>query len=594
MNESPTQPFPSGIGPILIVFLAWAAIIGLSLNAYRPVQPLTVDAPADQFSATRATKILKTLVGDSIPHPAGSPQNAIVRQRIVSLLESYGYEVEIQTGTGQVWARAKHRSPDRDQIELHNIIARLKGTRSGPAIMLTAHYDSVPSGPGASDDGVGTAAVLEIARMLAAEPAPERDIVFLITDGEEFGLLGADLFVAENPLAKEIGLAINLEARGTTGPSLMFETSPLSRRLIPVFAASAQKPLASSLFFEIYKRLPNDTDFTIFNRAGMLGYNFAFIGDVKNYHTTEDNYESVDPGSLQHHGENALDLIRELLASPEMNELLSQRSSAAEAVETASDEAVYFDLFGQWIIWWPSGWSIWICGVAAVLFLIASPQFKQVNFVETNSRPQSRFVGFAIHFAAQILVILLISLVGYLLQYLVGRDARLSLPWPQQPVPILIGYWSASLAIVGGLSIAFAKWLNPKSAWISLCVLWLALAVASSLQLNGASYLFVVPITAATTFALIACWFGEKGLLATIIATAIAAGAIWLPMERLFYDAVGLGMPIATLIRMSLLGTTLLGVLSIGNNRTRFVFSVLAAVVSVGAFVSAIALTSEV
>ena len=174
------------------------------------------------------------------------------------------------------------------------------------------------------------------------------------------------------------------------------------------------------------------------------------------------------------------------------------------------------------------------------------------------------------------------------------QDPRMSNPWPLRPVPILVGYWMASFAIVGGLSIAFSKWLDPKRTWYAFCVLWMALAVASSIQVNGVSYLFVVPILATTVFACVACWFGEKGLIASIVVTSIAVGLIWFPMEPLLYDAVGFRMPIATLLCMSMLGTTLLGLLSISTIRTRFSFAIITVVVSVAAFGAAIILNSEV
>lgn len=581
------------MGPILIAFLAWVLIIAMSLGAYRPVAPLPADAPESQFSAARADGILKTLVGDAIPHPAGSEQNAVVRTRIVSLLESFGYQVEIQKGTGQVWASAKNRSPDRDTIELHNIIARRAGSRSGPPIMLVSHYDSVPFGPGASDDGVGTAALLEIARMLAAEPVPEREVMFLITDGEEFGLLGAELFVNEHPLAKKVALAINLEARGTTGPSLMFETSRLSRQLVPVFADSARKPMASSLFFEIYKRLPNDTDFTLLNRSGIFGFNFAFIGNVKNYHTTADNYENVDRGSLQHHGENALGLIRACVNSDVLKDIFTAKSGGNPGDLPKTDEAVYFDLFGKWIVWWPSSWSVWFCGVAAVMVVITTIGFRDVKLRDTQSQLRSRWAAVVIHVGALLFAVLLIFLTGFLIQMLVRNDPRMSNPWPLQPVPILLGFWAASFAVVSGLAIALEKWLEPRGWMIAFCLLWLVFATASSVYINGASYLFVLPLLIVTGFGVVACWFGKYGLVSTIVVAAIAVGFFWLPMERLFYDAVGFRMPIATLVRMSLLGTTVLGLQSLTTNRVRFGVAISTALGAIVAFVAAIYLNSE-
>lgn len=580
----------SGLGPILFVMLAWAITIGLSVASYRPVAPKPTSIADDLFSAMRADRILEELVGDSIPHPAGSEQNKIVRQRIVGLLESFGYQIEIQSGVGRVRSSVKNRSPDKDVVPLNNIIARRPGATTAshqrPALMLVSHYDSVPSGPGASDDGVGTAALLEIARMLSQEPAPGREVVFLITDGEELGLLGAELFVNDHPLADKIGLAINLEARGTTGPSLMFETSRASRQLIPLFARSSPKPMCSSLFFEIYKRLPNDTDFTLLNEDGMLGFNFAFIGDVKNYHTTADNFENVDRGSLQHHGGNALRLIRECLSTDEIDELLLTRLNE----ESDPDEAVYFDLFGQWVIWWPSSWSIWFCVVALAGILI---RLTTSGGEEVAASWRTRLCRLFVALTMLLVAILVISGVGYLIQSLVQRDPRMSNPWPRQPVPILIGFWTASLAVVIGLTLVCSKWLDPRSILSAFCWLWLGLAFASSVWLTGACYLFVVPVVGTVIVGMAARIMGDRGLTTTLVAAAILVGVIWLPMERLFYDAVGFRMPIALLVRMSLVGTTTVGLFALANNRTKLGVAIATGAISIAAFASAIWLNSE-
>ena len=61
-----------------------------------------------------------------------------------------------------------------------------------------------------------------------------------------------------------------------------------------------------------YKRLPNDTDFTIFKEHGIEGYNFAFVRYVQNYHTKNDDFAHADPGSLQHHGQNTWQLLTAL------------------------------------------------------------------------------------------------------------------------------------------------------------------------------------------------------------------------------------------------------------------------------------------
>jgi len=193
-----------------------ALLLTATLAAYRPPAPLAANASPDAFSAYRAAAILQDLVGDGIPHPIGSPALARMRDAIVKRLSALGYAPELQSGL-----------VCRDGVcgNPVNIVATLGGsTDDKDAVMLAAHYDSVPAGPGASDDGAAVATLIEIARILAVRPRPPHPIVLLLTDGEEAGLLGATLFVQQHPLSKQVKAALNLDAGGTSGSSLMFET----------------------------------------------------------------------------------------------------------------------------------------------------------------------------------------------------------------------------------------------------------------------------------------------------------------------------------------------------------------------------------
>src|SRR6185436_14698966 len=191
-----------------------------------------------------------------------------------------------------------------------NVIARLKGTGAGRALLLSAHYDSVATGAGASDDAAGVAALLETARALKTQPPLQNDVIFLFTDGEEAGLFGARAFTEQHPWAKDVGVVMNFEARGNGGPSIMFETSSGNQQLIKTFGQTAPDPVASSLTYEIYKLLPNDTDLSVFKEAKLPGLNFAYINGFTHYHTNLDTPVQLDERSLQHHGASALALTR--------------------------------------------------------------------------------------------------------------------------------------------------------------------------------------------------------------------------------------------------------------------------------------------
>ncbi|MEM7453688.1 MAG: M20/M25/M40 family metallo-hydrolase [Planctomycetota bacterium] len=532
---------------LLLTLVAWSTIAVAGFFSNSPPSPLDKAAPEDVFSAGRADEILEHLVGDSIPHPAGSEHNIVVRQRILDLLESFGYEPEVQDSSTRI--RFMRTEDDPETIEVVNIVARLRGTNSRAessdapgAVMLVVHYDSTPFGPGACDDGVGCAAALEIARMLKQEDAPSRDIIFLITDGEEYGLLGAYRFVEEHSWAKDVDYLINLEARGTTGPSFMFETSAGSLELVRYLSETISVPMTSSLYFEIYKHLPNDTDFTVFKENGFAGYNFAFIGDVKNYHTPEDNFENADRGSLQHHGQNALALIRKL--------------SSLDEFKSSDERAVYFDLFGKVLIWWPESWSLWLA--------LAGVPLSIFSFLR-RSRKQAWYYGAALSVAGFLLFIA----TGIGLSYLLQTESRFQEPWPASPVPIAMSFWLLMLSV----AFAFCSFVLPRtsatSTWIAVWTGWTIAAVGSTIVAGGASYLFIVPAFVAWVGRFVFVDLLKQNIGIVALVSSATAAVFWLPMSFAFYDALGFKLTIVIVIRAALLGSTILPVLMTARLETR-------------------------
>ena len=140
-----------------------------------------------------------------------------------------------------------------------------------PALLLSCHHDSVGAGPGASDDGAAVASLLEIAGILARETPLPRPVILLFTDGEEIGLTGARGFSRFNETADRIGMVINLEARGSSGGSLMFETSRGNSWIIDQMAQGVQRPMSSSAYVTVYRTMPNSSDLTVFMQRGLNG-----------------------------------------------------------------------------------------------------------------------------------------------------------------------------------------------------------------------------------------------------------------------------------------------------------------------------------
>ena len=204
--------------PLAITLAVFALVYFISVLRYAPPAVAPASAPSDHFSAARANEVQERLVGDGSTRFVGTDGNARGRAVIAAELSRFGWAVESQ----QDWSCTFHGAC----AFVTNVIGRLQGTAPGEhdGVLVSAHHDSVLAGPGASDDGLGTAALLETARALSAGSRPRRTIVALFADGEETGLLGAGAFL-RHPLAGSIGTTVNIDARGNHGPSQMFETS---------------------------------------------------------------------------------------------------------------------------------------------------------------------------------------------------------------------------------------------------------------------------------------------------------------------------------------------------------------------------------
>ncbi len=332
----------------------WLALVlsaGLGLYGMRPPAALGPKTAADQFSARRAIAHLPHFA--TRPHPTGSEANDRTREYLVATLRALGAEVRIEKTTG------RHTRGKRVwEGEAQNIVATLPGTDNHRAVMLAAHYDSVPTGPGAADDGAGVTSILEALRAVRAGPPLANDLLILLTDGEEAGLLGAAGFVADHPdLSSRVGIVMNLEARGSSGPALMFETSDQNGWLIPEFARAAPYPMASSLMYSFYKLMPNDTDLTELKKSGVGALNFAFTETVKNYHSAHDTVANLDPRSVQQMGANTLALARHFGRLP-----LS---------EARKPGCIYFNWLGARLLFYPV-WGAWLLAAVTVVLLVVA------------------------------------------------------------------------------------------------------------------------------------------------------------------------------------------------------------------------------
>ncbi|MBS0275042.1 MAG: M20/M25/M40 family metallo-hydrolase [Proteobacteria bacterium] len=301
------------VGGVLRAVMLAAAALGIWFLSNYESQPHWQNyaaKSATEFSALRANAMLGRILGPKeFPDPVSSDNNAAVRARIQKEFADLG----VKTATYKAFTCNAWRGFSFIACAtVTDIIAEVV-PGEGKAIVMLAHYDSVPAGPGASDDKSGVVTVLETARALKAKNAPSKHpVIAVITDGEEAGLLGANAFLQNPALKARVGVVVNVEARGTRGQSLLFQTSPGDGKLIDLYAKSVPVMATSSLYAEIYKFLPNDTDLTLFIRQGFPSFNFAFADNVRYYHTPMDTRSNLSHATLQMHGDNMLGMVTAL------------------------------------------------------------------------------------------------------------------------------------------------------------------------------------------------------------------------------------------------------------------------------------------
>jgi hypothetical protein len=327
-------------------------MLGFIFFTMMPQWTLNGNIPFSEFSTQRALEQVKNI--SQKPHFVGSENHDVVANYLVKELQNMGLETSMQEGFSfSDWGTL---------TKCKNILVRIKGSNSDKALLLLSHYDSAPHSfsHGASDAGSGVATILEGVRAFTYNKTPHKnDIIILFSDAEELGLNGAALFVTQHSWAKDVGLVLNFEARGSSGPSYMLmETNAGNAGLVKEFAAANAKfPVSNSLLYSIYKMLPNDTDLTVFRKNGNIqGYNFAFIDGHYNYHTAQDDIDHLDKNTLTHQGEYLMPL-------------LNYFSNANLNSTQATKDDVYFSIPFTFISY-PFGWVLPMVIIAFLLLLI--------------------------------------------------------------------------------------------------------------------------------------------------------------------------------------------------------------------------------
>jgi hypothetical protein len=445
---------------VLLVLALLGAILAAVAATAALVQPLAVRSAteAGEFDASRAKARLALILGNERPHPADSAASDAVRARLVSQIRALGLTpiVRDQFACNEFY---KQRGVSCGRVR--NVIVAI-GPASGGALLLNTHYDSSPVGPGAGDAGAGVASLLEVASILRNERL-ERPLVLLFNEGEELGLVGARAFLAD-PLSRRIDSLVNLEARGTTGPVSMFETSLPNGPPVRAFARAVDRPYANSLATDFYRQLPNYTDVNTFSERGWLTLNFAMVGNETRYHSAGDNLEALDLRSVQHMGDQTLAVARELTRS----------------TPGGGENLLFGDIAGRQLVFVPQ----WL-GFAGLALLIA-------GFAWLTRRRGGLWRGLAIILGG----LLASAAIAWLGMFLMGQ-LRAGSFWRAFPIwTHLSVYASGLLAAVAALALLGRRLTVPQlraSFWLGFLLLGVAVLFIAP---GGVIYFLFPPLVA--------------------------------------------------------------------------------------------------
>ncbi len=502
MARKPKTPPERASAALLMVMIVLLAVF--TLRSFLVGAP-SVD-PNHPFNTAQAFERLERILGDETPHPVDTDANDAVRERLLTEITDLGFEPIVRddfhcvTGYGGVRC-----------ARVQNVMFWV-GEPGPNAVMLASHYDSVPAGPGAADDGAGMAASLEIARLFKDRETP-RPILVLITDGEEVGLIGAASFVDSDPFAEMISAVVSMEARGVRGPVAMFETStPNGRDIVGLDPNSlpftrVKNPVSSSFAADIYATMPNGTDVTRYLALDIDAANYAIGQGAHFYHTPRDNLANLEQRAFFHMGANALEAVEGFVY---------------QDPEAPDNRWIYMDIFGVFMLAMPQGWSLPIILLAGLATGFVFWSYRGGQTWRTAAFPPLAIVlglGFAI----------IATMVMARLRTEVHFGA--ANPWA------LRGLQNA--AALTGAALAMAILLRPgvKTQTLMSSWMWMALiALIITLKFPGAAILFV-PALIVIAFAVLTAALKLGGLSRGLaILGALILAIITLPTTALSED----------------------------------------------------------
>lgn len=502
------------------------ALVAIVLVAALPmILPKSVPASASKstFSAQRAMKDLNVVARE--PHPMGSAEQERVRDYILEQADTLMLPAEMQRAD-VVGGRVAE-----------NVIVRLPGTaNSARDVLITAHYDSAPTSPGAGDNGVSVAAMLESMRVLKAGEPLKNDLVFLFTDGEEQGVLGAEAFTNEYPAAQRVGVAFVFDSEPDSSPTQMRTTSPGDAWLVRQLAA-ASPPMFATSATNASDRDRSGNDFAAFPPAGITSAEFLNSGGVVRYHTPRDTVGAINPAVVQDHGDTMLALARHF-----GNLDLKEARSAGE-------DLMFFTVPLLGLIAYP----VWL---AKVLAVVASILFVAVIVVARRRARLSlaRLIWGALAFLAVLVVGVALAWAVWELLLSMHPESALTLHFPdfEGSGVAMAAIYAVAVVVFIAASHLLSRWIGTVELAAGALVWWVVLALALAFFEPLFSPLALWPLFGGVAALAVAAYFLGRGLAAgTLLALAAVPGPVLL-VPLLVIKALkvedGTALPVAVLL----------------------------------------------
>ncbi|MEO7826482.1 MAG: M20/M25/M40 family metallo-hydrolase, partial [Allosphingosinicella sp.] len=527
----------------LIVALLLLALLAV-MGAKGALVPLPAPGPsaAGKFDTVRALARLQRILGNQRPHPVDSAASDAVRGRLMGELQALGLNPR---AADDFICNGAAKGQTVSCARIRNVTATI-GPGEGRHVLLVSHYDSTPTGPGAADDGIGVASMLEVAALLRNRPL-KRPVTFLFDEGEETGLIGARAFLERDPLAGQVDTLVNLESRGTTGPAIMFETSRPNGRAIRQYARAVERPAANSLTTDFSRLIPNQTDVAVLKERPWTILNFAIIGNETRYHSPDDTLAGLDPASLRHMGEQALQVTAEL-------------ASGREA-PAGRGELLYADVLGSYLVTLPLWFGLGLLGALLLGFLWLA---------------WSRRGGVGRGAGSLVLAMVGAGLAAFLLHRLIGWF-RPGEYWRAHPGWISLAIDATAMASAAIVLLWIARPVALDRLQLAYWLIFVALGVAICLVAPGAAIYFLLPPMLAAVGLL---WprFERAATGMALLALAVH----WLPLLHLSqvlldFDAGWIFAPVSVVILFPFLIETQPALARLGRRRVTVAMTALAA-----------------